>query len=247
MLGLGPGRDGWLTAEARAALDGARHVVGYHTYLARLPELEGKVLHGSDNGDELARARHALELAAGGAHVAVVSGGDPGVFGMAAAVFEVIESGPARYRELDVAVLPGVTAMLAAAARLGAPLGNDFCAINLSNNLKPWAVIEKRLVLAAQADFVIALYNPASRARPSQVFDAFALLRQHRDESTPVALARAVGRPDEELLVTTLGRVDPAHADMRTLIVIGAESTRVIARPGAGPWLYTPRFVRAAP
>ncbi len=248
VLGLGPGHDGWLTEEARAALGRAEHVVGYHTYLSRLPRLEGTVvLHGSDNGDELSRARHALELAARGSHVVVVSGGDPGVFGMAAAVFEAIECGPPRYRELDVAVLPGVTAMLAAAARLGAPLGNDFCAINLSNNLKPWSVIEKRLVLAAQADFVIALYNPASRARPSQVFDAFALLRLHRHENTPVALARAVGRADEELLVTTLARVDPAQADMRTLIVVGAEATRVIARPNGRPWLYTPRFVRAAP
>jgi precorrin-3B C17-methyltransferase len=247
VLGLGPGPREWLTDEARAALDSAEHVLGYHSYLARLPELEGQVLHGSDNGDELARARHALELAAGGARVAIVSGGDPGVFGMAAAVFEAIERGPEALRALDVAVLPGVTAMLAAAARLGAPLGNDFCVINLSNNLKPWFVIERRLAAAAQADFVIALYNPASRARPQQVHTAFELLRQHRPPSTLVALAQAVGRADEELRVTTLAEADPGQADMRTLVIVGAESTRLIARPSGRPWLYTPRFIDEAP
>ena len=243
VLGLGPGPSEWLTEEARGALERAEHVLGYSTYLSRLPPLPGKVLHASDNGDELERARHGLELALGGARVAIVSGGDPGVFGMAAAVFEAIERGHERYRRLDVAVLPGVTAMLAAAARLGAPLGNDFCAINLSNNLKPWAVIERRLVLAAQAGFVIALYNPASRARPSQVHEAFTLLRQHRSEQTLVVFARAIGRADEQVTVTTLGRADPAQADMRTLLLIGTESTRAIEREASVPWVYTPRFV----
>jgi precorrin-3B C17-methyltransferase len=243
VLGLGPGPSGWLTPEARVALEAADHVIGYHTYLARLPELAGKVLHGSDNGDELARARLALELTAGGSRVAIVSGGDPGVFGMAAAVFEALERGPIAHRALDVTVLPGVTAMLAAAARLGAPLGNDFCAINLSDNLKPWSVVERRLEAAACADFVIALYNPASRARPRQVHAAFELLSRHRPESTLVALAKAVGRPDEELLIGTLGEVDPAQADMRTLIIVGGESTRLVARAGGRPWLYTPRRI----
>jgi precorrin-3B C17-methyltransferase len=247
VLGLGPGTSDWLTAEARATLDAAEHVLGYHTYLARLPELADQRLHGSDNGDELARARHGLELAAAGSRVAIVSGGDPGVFGMAAAVFEALEHGPAAYRALDVAVLPGVTAMLAASARLGAPLGNDFCAINLSNNLKPWSVIERRLEAAARADFVIALYNPASRARPRQLQTAFALLRQHRAGTTLVALAKAVGRPDEELRVTTLADFDPTEADMRTLIIVGAESTRLVARAAGPGWLYTPRFIDEAP
>jgi precorrin-3B C17-methyltransferase len=241
VVGLGPGPAAWLTEEARQALALARHVIGYHTYLARLPELEGKVLHGSDNGDELARAHQGLALAAGGAHVVIVSGGDPGVFGMAAALFEALEQSPATFRSLDVGVVPGVTAMLAAAARLGAPLGNDFCALNLSDNLKPWALLEKRLALAAQADFVIALYNPASRARAEQVHAAFAILRQHRAANTVVVFAQAVGRPDEELSVTTLGDADPAQADMRTLILIGSSSTRCIERPGSVPWVYTPR------
>jgi precorrin-3B C17-methyltransferase len=243
VVGLGPGPSEWLTDEARAALHGAEHVLGYTTYHARLPALEGKLLHGSDNGDELSRARHGLDLAAQGARVAIVSGGDTGVFGMAAAVFEALESGPAEQRSLDIRVLPGVTAMLAAAARLGAPLGNDFCAINLSDNLKPWAVVENRLTHAARAGFVIALYNPASRARPSQIHAAFAVLRALRPASTLVMFAKAVGRPDEELSVTSLGAADPAQADMRTLLLIGAESTRAIERPGGPPWVYTPRSI----
>ena len=243
MIGLGPGPSAWLTDEAKEVLGAAEHVVGYHTYLARLPWRDGQVLHGSDNGDELDRARHALELALGGARVAVVSGGDPGVFGMAAAVCEALEVAPEAARALDVAVLPGVTAMLAAAARLGAPLGNDFCAINLSDNLKPWSVIERRLELAAQADFVIALYNPASRARPNQVHAAFELLRRYRAPETLVAFATAVGRADEALHVTRLGVAAPGRADMRTLVLIGAASTRAIERPTGPPWVYTPRFV----
>ncbi|MEO8178737.1 MAG: precorrin-3B C(17)-methyltransferase [Deltaproteobacteria bacterium] len=247
VIGLGPAGAEWRTQEAERALAAAQHVLGYHTYLARLPALPAATLHGSDNGDELSRARHALELTAGGARVVVVSGGDAGVFGMAAAVFEAVELGPPSWRALDIAVLPGVTAMLAAAARLGAPLGNDFCAINLSDNLKPWSLIERRLELAAQAGFVIALYNPASRARSEQLQSAFELLRRHRPHSAVVVFARAVGRPEENLLVTTLGEADPARADMQTLILIGNHTTRSISRPAAPPWVYTPRRVDEAP
>jgi precorrin-3B C17-methyltransferase len=220
VVGLGPAGAEWVTPEVTDALATAEHLLGYHTYLRRVSPPAGATLHGSDNGDELARARHALELALGGARVVVVSGGDAGVFGMAAAVFEAIEHGPPSFAELDVRVLPAVTAMLAAAARLGAPLGHDFCALNLSDNLKPWATIERRLALAAQADFVLALYNPASRARSEQVQLAFALLRQHRAPS--------------------------AIVDMRTLILVGSSSTRRIERPGAPPWIYTPRGTRQA-
>ena len=241
VVGIGPGPTEWMTEEVTTVLCAAEHVVGYHAYLARLPRREGSTLHGSDNGDELARARHALALAEGGARVVIVSGGDAGVFGMAAAVFEAIEQGPATWRSLDISVLPAVTAMLAAAARLGAPLGNDFCALNLSDNLKPWHVIEQRLSLAAQAGFVIALYNPASRARAEQVHDAFSILRRHRAPSAVVAFAKAVGRANEELSVTTLGEADPARADMQTLILIGNTSTRRIERPAQSPWVYTPR------
>jgi precorrin-3B C17-methyltransferase len=241
VVGLGPGPDAWLTPEASEALASASDVVGYHAYAARVRVGAQQTLHASDNGDELARARLALELTARGAKVALVSGGDPGVFAMAAAVFEAIEAGAPPLRALDVAVLPGVTAMLAAAARLGAPLGNDFCAINLSDNLKPWSVIERRLRHAAQADFAIALYNPASRSRPEQVLRAFALLAEERPAHNLVAFARAVGRVDEQLRVTTLGEAEPAQADMQTLVLIGATSTRAVARADGTSWIYTPR------
>jgi precorrin-3B C17-methyltransferase len=241
VVGLGPGASHWVTPETRSALDEADTIVGYHTYLARLALREGQAVHGSDNGDELARAELALELAAGGARVAVVSGGDPGVFAMAAAVIEAIEKGPPAWRALDVTVLPGVTAMLAASARLGAVLGNDFCAINLSDNLKPWPLIERRLRAAIAGDFVLALYNPASKARPEQVQRAFALLRAERSPDTLVVFAKAIGRPDEEVTVTTLGDANPAHADMRTLLLIGATTTRSVARANGGAWLYSPR------
>lgn len=250
VVGIGPAGAEWRTAEAAEALAHAQHVLGYHSYLARLEaelahtaELTGTTatLHGSDNGDELARARRALELTAQGQRVVLISGGDAGVFGMAAAVFEALDLGPISWRALDVRVLPGVTAMLAAAARLGAPLGNDFCAINLSDNLKPWSTVERRLMLAAQAGFVIALYNPASRTRSEQVQKAFAILRQHRVPSAVVMFARAIGRPGEELQVTTLEQADPAQADMQTLLLIGNATTRCIARPAGTPWVYTPR------
>jgi precorrin-3B C17-methyltransferase len=245
VVGVGPGPAHWRTPEVSEALAQASDLVGYQTYLARVPDSAAR-RHASDNGDELARARLALELAAGGARVVVVSGGDAGVFGMAAALFEAIELGAPALRALDIAVLPGVTAMLAAAARLGAPLGNDFCAINLSDNLKPWSIIEKRLSLAAQADFAIALYNPASRARPEQVHLAFNLLRALRSDETVVMLARALGHAEESLYVTTLGEVDPAAADMRTLVLIGASGTRRLERPDGTSWVYTPRRIDAS-
>lgn len=241
VVGLGPGPAHWITPEVSATLAAATDLVGYHSYIARLTSRADQRVHATDNGDELTRARHALELVQAGARVALVSGGDPGVFAMAAALFEAIEAGPAALRALDVEVSPGVTAMLAAAARLGAPLGNDFCAINLSDNLKPWAVIEKRLKLAAEADFVIALYNPASKARPEQIERAFALLRSVRAPETVVMLAQAVGRSDEALHVTRLADSDARRCDMRTLVLIGAASTRVIERPGKPSWVYTPR------
>jgi precorrin-3B C17-methyltransferase len=246
VVGLGPGPAHWITPEAGATLAAASDIVGYHAYVSRLTVGTGQTVHGSDNREELQRARHALELACGGARVAIVSGGDPGVFAMAAALFEALEAGPAEWRALDIAVLPGVTAMLAAAARLGAPLGNDFCAINLSDNLKPWPVIERRLTLAAQADFVIALYNPASRTRREQIHAAFEILRRERAPETLVVFAAAVGRDDEHIQLRRLADADPALADMRTLVLIGASGTRCIERPGGTPFIYTPRGVGGA-
>ena len=241
VVGLGPGPAGWLAPEASAALDAATDLVGYQPYLDRIPWRDGQTRHGSDNRHELQRAREALAMAAAGQRVAVVSGGDPGVFGMAAAVFEAIEAGEPVWRTLEVSVVPGISAMQAAAARIGAPLGHDFCAVSLSDNLKPWAVVERRLLAAADGDFVIALFNPASRARPEQVHRAFELLRGRKAAGTPVAFACAIGRADERVLLTTLGAADPAVADMRTLVLIGSSETRFIGRPGRAPWLLTPR------
>lgn len=241
IVGLGPADARWLTQDAQDALDEAQDIIGYAPYVARVPERAGQTRLASDNRVEIDRARDALERAAAGRIVAVVSGGDPGVFAMAAAVFEAVDHGPRNWRDLDIRVIPGVSAMQAAAARLGAPLGHDFCAISLSDNLKPWDVIEKRLEHAARGDFVISLYNPASRARPTRIADAFALLRRFLPGETFVALAKSVGREKEEIILTQLDSVDPAQVDMSTLVVIGASGTRRIAREGARDWVYTSR------
>jgi len=241
IAGLGPGHDGWITPEVTAALAQATDLIGYGPYLARLTPNPGQRVHASDNRVELDRARHALELTARGHRVVVVSGGDPGIFAMAAAVFEAIETGDAEWRGLDITVCPGISAMQAAAARLGAPLGHDFCAISLSANLKPFPLVIKRLKAAAEADFVIALYNPASKARPDDVHEAFAALRAVKAGNTAVIFARAIGRPDEAVHITTLADADPARADMSTLVLIGSSETRLIARPGLAPFVYTPR------
>jgi precorrin-3B C17-methyltransferase len=241
IVGLGPGPAAWIAAEAMAALDAATDLVGYQPYLDRVPLRPGQQRHGSDNRMEMARARQALALAAAGRQVVVVSGGDPGVFGMAAAVLEAVEAGEGSWRALDISVVPGISAMQAAAARLGAPLGHDFCAISLSDNLKPWSIVERRLRAASDGDFVIALYNPASLARPDRIHQAFALLRQCRTSPVAVAFARAVGRADEHLVLTTLDEADPSLADMSTLVLIGSSETRFIERPHRRPWLLTPR------
>jgi precorrin-3B C17-methyltransferase len=241
IVGIGPGDCGFLTAQAEAALAAAQALYGYGGYLERVPVRQDQTRHAFDNREEGVRAAAALRHAAEGASVALVSGGDPGVFAMAAAVCEEIESGPDAWRALDVAIVPGVTAMLAVAARIGAPLGHDFCALSLSDNLKPWELIERRLDAAASAGFVIALYNPVSRARPWQFGAAIERLRRHLPPSTPVVLGRAVGRTDERVSVITLAGAQTADADMATLIIIGSRDTRVIARSGRSPLVYTPR------
>jgi precorrin-3B C17-methyltransferase len=245
VVGLGPGDVRWLTPEADAALAAADALFGYGPYLERAPVRDGQSRHPSDNRQEALRARDALETAAAGTNVALVSGGDPGVFAMAAAVCEQIEAGPAAWRGLDLEIVPGVTAMLAVAARVGAPLGHDFCALSLSDNLKPWPVIERRLDAAAQAGFVIALYNPISRARPWQLTAALERLRRHLPATTPTVFGRAVGRADENIAVTTLQAADPAGADMATLVIVGSAETRLVPRPGQAPLVYTPRSMSA--
>lgn len=241
VVGLGPGEATMRTPQAEAALAEATDLAGYLPYLERVPACPGQRRHASDNREEIARARHALAMAAEGRRVALVSGGDPGVFAMASAVFEAIEAGPEAWRGLDVQVVPGISAMLAAAARVGAPLGHDFCAISLSDNLKPWDLVTRRLAAAAGAGFVIALYNPASRARPWQMGAALDLLRNHLPGGVPVVFATAIGRAEERVDIVALAEADPARADMRTLVIVGTAATRCIPRPHDIPWVYTPR------
>jgi len=235
VVGLGPAGAEWLTPEAQAELAAADELVGYATYLARVPVRRGQRRHASDNRVEAQRARHALELAAAGARVAVVSSGDPGIFAMASAVYEQVEANG--LPDVEVRVVPGLSAMQAVAARVGAPLGHDFCVISLSDRLKPWEVVQRRLEAAGAADFVLALYNPASKTRRAQLARAFEVLRAHRDGATPVVVARAVGSAEESVTIATLATVDLDVVDMRTLLIVGSSTTR---RAASGA-VYTPR------
>ena len=235
IAGLGPGSDGLVTPDVSAALAEATDIIGYIPYVARIAPRPGLRLHPSDNRVERDRAALALDLAAKGQRVVVVSSGDPGVFAMASAVFEALEAVP-ELHDLDIRVLPGITAMLAAAARLGAPLGHDFCAINLSDNLKPFDLVEKRLRLAAQADFAMAFYNPRSASRPHQFARVLDILREACGPDRLISFARAVCTPDEHLLTLTLAEATPAMADMRTVVILGNSATRRVGR-----FVYTPR------
>ena len=237
VVGLGPAGPQWLTPEARGALAGAEHVVGYQTYVDRVPVRAGQHRHASDNRVEADRARHALELAASGARVAVVSSGDPGIFAMATAVLEQLEAGNGQYAGVDVRVVPGLSAMQAAAARVGAPLGHDFAVISLSDIRKPWEVVARRLDAAASADLALALYNPASKTRREQLTAAHEVLLRHRAPETPVVVARDVGGDGEHVEVTTLGDLPLERVDMRTVLVVGSSQTRVLD----GGRVYTPR------
>jgi precorrin-3B C17-methyltransferase len=243
VVGLGPGDVDLCAPRAVETLAAASDLVGYEPYLARLPTRLGQTRHSFDNRSELERARLALTLARAGGRVAVVSGGDPGVFAMASAVFEAMEAGPADWRNLDVQVIPGISALLAVAAKVGAPLGGDFCAISLSDNCKPWDLVCRRLRLAAAAEFAIALYNPRSGQRAWQLDAAFAVLRETLPFETPVVFARAISRPEESVLITRLAEADGSAADMRSLVLIGSCHTRWIVRPDGSAWLYTPRSV----
>ncbi|RBQ17755.1 ATP-binding protein [Spongiactinospora rosea] len=233
VVGLGPAGRDWLTPEAQEALAAATDIVGYGPYVDRVAPNPRQRRHRTDNRVEAERARHALELAASGARVAVVSSGDPGVFAMASAVLEAAGDFPG----VPVRVVPGLTAAQAVASRAGAPLGHDFCVLSLSDLLKPWEVVARRITAAAAADLVLAIYNPASRSRTWQVAAARDLLLEHRAPQTPVVIGRDVGGPEESVTVTTLGDLDPAVVDMRCLLIIGSSTTRVT---GDGV-VYTPR------
>ena len=243
VIGLGPGAAELMVPAVKSELSRASDVLGYETYVRMAgPFRPDQVMHCTDNREEMQRARHAFELAAQGRSVVVVSSGDPGVFAMAAAVLEALhESSDASWHAVALEILPGVSASLATAAQAGAPLGHDFCVLSLSDNLKPWAIIEKRLDLAAQADLAMAFYNPISRSRPWQLGRALEIVGQHRAPRTPVVLGRDVGRPGQTLRVTTLGELTPDQVDMRTMVLIGSSTTRVFARVNGLPWVYTPR------
>ena len=246
VIGLGPGCDALRVPAARAAIDEATDIVGYGTYVDMAgPFRPDQILHASDNREELQRARHAFELASAGRRVVVVSSGDPGVFAMAAAVLEALDGcGEPRWQSVELRIVPGVSAAMATAAQAGAPLGHDFCMLSLSDNLKPWSIIETRLRLAAQADLVMAFYNPVSRARPWQLDRAFEIVREHRAPETRVVLGRDIDRPGATLRTTTLGAVKAADVDMRTMVIIGSSTTRGIPGGPHGEWIYTPRWYK---
>ncbi|MFI0731528.1 precorrin-2 C(20)-methyltransferase [Streptomyces sp. NPDC021225] len=239
VVGLGPAGPLWLTPEARGELAAAEDLVGYTTYLDRVPRRPGQRRHASDNKVEAERAEFALDLARRGRRVAVVSSGDPGVFAMATAVLEAAAGDP--YREVPVRVVPGMTAAHAAAARAGAPLGHDYAVVSLSDRLKPWEVIAERLRAAAAADLVLALYNPGSRSRIWQVGKARELLLEHRAPDTPVVVARDVGGPEERVRIVGLADLDPGQVDMRTILLVGSSQTRTARRGDGTEIVWTPR------
>ena len=244
VIGLGPGRADLMVPAARAALDAATDILGYDTYVKMAGPLRaGQREHGTDNREELQRARHAFELASEGRSVVMVSSGDPGVFAMAAAVLEALEASESPgWAAVDLAIVPGVSAALATAAQAGAPLGHDFCMLSLSDNLKPWAIIEKRLRHAAEADLVMAFYNPISRARPWQLDKALDIVREYRAAHTQVVLGRDIGRPGGTLRTLTLAELRSAEVDMRTMVIVGSSTTRRFGNAAAGgEWVYTPR------
>lgn len=244
VIGLGPGAADLMVPAVKAELAQANDILGYETYVRMAgPFRADQVMHCTDNREEMQRARHAFELAASGRSVVVVSSGDPGVFAMASAVLEALhESSNADWHNVELEILPGVSASLATAAQAGAPLGHDFCVMSLSDNLKPWDVIEKRLDLASQADLALAFYNPISRSRPWQLGRALEIVRQHRSPETPVTLGRDIGRPGQTLRIITLGELTPDQVDMRTMVLIGSSTTCTFPRADGRHWVYTPRW-----
>lgn len=248
VVGIGPGEIGLMAPLVKTELQQAEDVLGYETYVRMAADAIGgfrqeQKLHATDNREEMMRARHAFELAAEGRHVVMVSSGDPGVFAMAAAVVEALhDSADPLWHGVDLAILPGISAALAAASRAGAPLGHDFCILSLSDNLKPWEIIARRLDHAAAADLAMAFYNPISKARPHQLAEALDIIRRHRGAATQVVLGRDIGRPAEKLRTVTLGELTPEMVDMRTVVIIGSSLTRSFPKVGGGSWTYTPRW-----
>ncbi|MEJ5019696.1 precorrin-3B C(17)-methyltransferase [Ochrobactrum vermis] len=253
VIGLGPGSRELMTPAVQLELEQAEDILGYETYVRMAEEnlrpfRADQTVHMTDNREEMQRARHAFKLAASGRHVAMVSSGDPGVFAMAAAVVEALhETDNAAWQGVELVIQPGISAAMAAASRIGAPLGHDFCTISLSDNLKPWEIIEKRLALAAEADLAMAFYNPISKARPHQLGRALEILRQYRSPETPVVLGRDIGRPAETTRTTMLGTLTPDDVDMRTVVIVGSSHTQRFTKPNGREWVYTPRWYGEKP
>ena len=245
VIGLGPGGADLMVPAARTALNAATDILGYDTYVKMAGPLRAdQRVHGTDNREEMQRARHAFELASAGRSVVMVSSGDPGVFAMAAAVLEALEASQNKdWAAVELSIVPGVSAAMATAAQAGAPLGHDFCMLSLSDNLKPWTIIEKRLRHAAEADLVMAFYNPISRARQWQLDKALDIVRAYRAAQTQVVLGRDIGRPGGTLRTLTLGELRSSDVDMRTMVIVGSSTTRRFGNAAeGGEWVYTPRW-----
>ena len=240
VVGLGAGDPAQITPQVTQAINLATDIIGYIPYIDRITPKQGVRLHPSDNRVEIERAEHALTLAQAGRIVLIVSSGDPGVFAMAAALFEALEKNLQKWQDIDIEILPGITAMLAAAALVGAPLGHDFCVINLSDNLKPWSIIEKRLLGAVEADFAMAFYNPRSKSRPEGFEKTLKLLQSRCKPDRPVIFARAVATKEETAQIVPICKANAEMADMRTLVIVGSSQTRII-RQNKREWIYTPR------
>ena len=239
IVGLGPGAAELVTPAVTDALKHSTDIVGYSKYIDRVRHARGKSFHPSDNREEIDRAELSINLALRGKKVVVVSSGDPGVFAMASAIFEVVDKRSISKEDLPIVVLPGITALLAASARLGAPIGHDFCVINLSDNLKSWDILKSRVIAAAKADFVIAFYNPRSKSRENQLAEIYDILRENCKSDRLVIYANSVSTKSEAIFETTLSEADASSVSMKTLVIIGSSSTKKIRNTG---YVYTPRY-----
>lgn len=249
VVGLGPGGAPWRTANAAAALEAMDDLVGYKLYNDLVDPLPAHVVrHDFGMGDEEARARKALDLAAEGRTVCLVTSGDPGIYAMATLVFELLDRAPQPgWLRVEIQVIPGVSAFQAAASLIGAPLAHDFCLISLSDLLTPWPLIVKRLEAAAEADMAVALYNPVSRGRRQQLEEAVRIFLRHRSPDTPAVIGRQLGRPEQTVKVVALSELTPDLLDMLCIVIVGSSDTRVVARPRGGHWVYTPRGFSGKP
>lgn len=251
VVGIGPGTAEWRSPEVTAMIAASTDLVGYSLYLDLLEGLaEDKVRHDFDLGKEEARVRHAMELAGAGKSVSLVCSGDAGIYAMATLVFELLDKGEGlsdAARRIGIAVSPGISALQAAAARIGAPLGHDFCTISLSDLLTPWESIKRRVKAAGEADFVIAFYNPVSKRRRTQLAWARDELLKARPADTPVVLATNLGREGETVRVVSLAELDVDDVDMLTVVIVGSSMSRVVRTGDGRSWVYTPRGYAAKP